>query len=266
MNGRVQLSELPTVVGLVKTSGVPRHAARDVAPVAEAAEPHRSSTGGPLVVVCGLHGGAGTSTLAYALAATASEDSSEDVLLAETEGSCGDIARLTGVVSPLGLSGLAVEFAAGRPPRDGAFVRSGRLRVIASDDALPVHASEGEVTTLLEAARPLHGLIVVDAGTWRAAGARELLSAASHVLWVLSSTPGVAENARRVLAVWSMVPTRQALVVRGNADGRKETRTLSALADETCERLVLWENGLTPVDLSDRRLLAGLSGLAGFLA
>lgn len=265
VNGRVQVSEFPTVVGLVKAGQASGRAAQNVAADANAMDLRPPSTGGPLVVVCGLHGGAGTSTLAYALAATVSESSSSDVLLAETDGSCGDVARLTGVVSPLGLSGLAVEFAAGRPPRDGAFVRAGRLRVVASDDALPVHSGEGAVTALLEAARPLHGLLVVDAGTWRSSGARELLSVASHVVWVMAARPDTADTARRVLARWSSVPARQALVARGSPGCRRATKALTELADGTCDRLVLWEDSPTPVDLGDRRLLGSLSGLRGWL-
>ena len=63
-----------------------------------------SRPGGPLVVICGLHGGAGTSTLAYALAAQAAQESPADVLLCETDAAAGDVAALTGVTSPLSLS------------------------------------------------------------------------------------------------------------------------------------------------------------------
>lgn len=256
----------PAVLGLVSTDKPMPAATNDTTiPAVDTMGLRFTSLGGPLVVVCGLHGGAGTSTLAYALAAQASQESPTDVLLCESDAASGDIARLTGVVSPLGLGELAGEFAAGRPPQAGTFARADRLRVVATAGAFPARVAVGEMTAMLDAARQWQGLTVVDAGIWRASGTRELLAAASHVVWVLAARSGAAGRARPVLAASPSVSAKQALVARGDLGGRKEAKALTELADGRCERLVLWEDSPVPVGLADRRLLSALAGLAGFL-
>ncbi|MGH2944285.1 MAG: hypothetical protein ACRDLN_16085, partial [Solirubrobacteraceae bacterium] len=78
-----------------------------------------SRPGGPVLVICGLHGGAGTTTLAYAVAAQAAHESPATVLICETDAAAGDVAALAGVTSPYSLSELAAEFAVGRTPEGG---------------------------------------------------------------------------------------------------------------------------------------------------
>lgn len=234
-----------------------------------------SRPGGPVVVVCGLHGGAGTSTLAYSLAAQAAHESPATILLCETDAAAGDVAALAGVTSPYSLSELAAEFAAGRSPAGGTLARAGELRVIAAAPAVAPAVDDGAVSALMNAARPRHGLTVVDAGTVRAPLTRELLRIATHVIWVTVARPGAAQRARALLA-GHLVPAlaaRQALVVRGvrragRAGVREQAAELRQLAEDCCERLVLVADspGVSGahVELGERRMLAALTALARF--
>jgi hypothetical protein len=235
-----------------------------------------SRPGGPIVIVCGLHGGAGTSTLAYGLAAQAAHESPASVLLCETDAAAGDVAALTGVAAPFSLSELAAEFAAGRPPSGGTLARAGRLRVIAAAPADAPTVDDGAVTALLSAARLRHGLTVIDAGTARAPLTRELLRMATHVIWVAIARPGAAERARALLSGRLVPPlaARQALVVRGVRRTRgalvgQQAAELRQLAEDCCERLVLMSDspGVSGahVELGERRMLTALTALSGFL-
>jgi hypothetical protein len=235
-----------------------------------------SRPGGPLVVVCGLHGGAGTSTLAYALASQAAHESPADVLLCETDAAAGDVAALTGVTSPYSLSELAGEFAVGRAPAGGTLARAGKLRVIAGTPTAPPDVDDEAVVALLNAAQPRHGLTVIDAGTARAPLTRDLLRIATHVIWVTVARPGAAQRGRTLLSgpLAPAVGARQALVVRGvrragGAGARQQAAELRALAADCCERLVFISDspGVSGahVELGERRMLAALTSLAGFL-
>lgn len=217
--------------------------------------------GGPLVVVCGLHGGAGTSTLAHALAAQAAAESPCPVLLCETDASAGDIGALTGVTSPCSLSELALEFQAGRRPSRSPYALADSLRVIAAAPSAGVDG--GAVPALVAGARAQHGLTVVDAGTLRAAGARGLLAVASHVVWVTAARLDAARRARALLATLPAGAARQALVVRGGRWPGVGAKDLRRLAEDCCDRLVLATDG--PGRSADRRMLSTLTGLAGFV-
>jgi MinD-like ATPase involved in chromosome partitioning or flagellar assembly len=236
-----------------------------------------SRPGGPVVVVCGLHGGAGTSTLAYALAAQAAHESPAAVLLCETDAAAGDVAALAGVASPFSLSELAAEFAAGRAPEGGTLARAGSLRVIAAAPADPPQVDDGAVTALLSAARERHGLTVIDAGTVRAPLTRELLQLATHVVWITLARPAAAQRARTLLAGRLVPPlsARRALVVRGvrrtrGVGVRQHAAELHQVAEDFCERLVLVSDSPdvsgAHIELGERRMLGTLTSLSGFLA
>ena len=72
--------------------------------------------GGPLVAVCGLVGGSGASTLAYALARQAARESPVPVLLTEADARRAGLAVLAGQTTRLGLSDLAQRSGTGTPP------------------------------------------------------------------------------------------------------------------------------------------------------
>jgi hypothetical protein len=226
---------------------------------------------GPLVVVCGLHGGAGTSTLAYALAVQAARESPAGrVLLCESAAAAGDVASLAAATSPYSLSELAAEYQARRRP-SGFLARCGELCVIAGAIAPAPSVDDGAIAGVLGAARRRHALTVVDAGTVRAAGTRELLQAATHVLWVTVERPGGVERAQRLLAS-SLVPAlaaRRLLAVRRPRRRRGAGGKWCDLAEQHCERLVLVPhspgvNG-EHVELQERGVRGTLTALAGFL-
>lgn len=226
--------------------------------------------GGPLVAVCGLHGGAGTSTLAHALAATAAAESREPVLLAEAEPASGDIARLTGTSSPQTLGELALAHFAGTPPDGGSLARAADLRVLAGARPAPIAVSpEGAVAALLEAARARHGLTVVDAGALRDTGAREILRAATHIIWTVSARPAAADMAHAIL-VSELVPplaATQVLAVRAgkrDAAARRAAGVLRRVAGPHCQRVVHVPHAPGDrIDITSRQIRGALTALAG---
>jgi hypothetical protein len=210
---------------------------------------------GPRVVVCGLHGGAGTSTLAYMLATQAAKESPARVLLCETAGCEGDQSVLVRVAPLFKLGDIPV-------------ARPNRPRVVSS-----ATLEQEAVAPLLVEQSSRYGLTVVDAGTLRALGARELLSIASHVVWITVAREGASERARALLRLVPSLSARQVLVVRADPRGGKRRSTANGfrqLAEDCCDRLVYMGDspGTTGsvVELGDRQLLAVLTGLAGWLA
>ena len=89
---------------------------------------------GPLLAVCGLTGGAGTTTLAYLVARAAARQQAEPVLVADTGGPSGGLAALAGVEVPHSLPELADQLAVRRGSSSGALYATSRdgLRVLAS--------------------------------------------------------------------------------------------------------------------------------------
>ena len=214
-------------------------------PMADGSAPlELRSPGGPLVAVCGLQGGAGTSILANLLAEAAAARDGGRVVLVEAPGATGNQAALIATTSAVSLAELSVAVAAGRtPPR--FWGEHGRLRVIAtSPQPTPPLLGAGELGDLLTAARAEHALTVVDAGTARDPHARAILAAATHVLWTLRLDAGAVEQARALLAS-RLVPAlaaRQAFAVRA---GRARERfagqgpALRQLVADHSARLVL---------------------------
>ena len=229
--------------------------------------------GGPIVVVCGLHGGAGTSSLAYALAATAALESRAAVLLCESDDVCGDIAQLTRTTSPLSLGVLAAAYAGGAAPHGGTLARAGALRVIAGAPARAANAPDGAIAAVVRAASAHHGLTVLDAGTLRGRSSRELLQIATHVVWTTIAQPGRGEGARALLSS-ELVPTlaaTQILAVRSAGRGRERgvrhaARELRELAEQHCDRIILTTELSGAIDLEHDRVRATLTALAGALA
>lgn len=211
---------------------------------------------GPLVVVCGLHGGAGTSTIAYALASRAAMESVRRVLLVETPASAGDQSYFMGVF-PLWDWWNDARATAHQCAVKPVVVRVGHRDYLASE-----WLSEGTSH---------YGLTVVDAGTLRSEEAGPLLRLATHVVWTTVATDGAADRARRRLREVAALAARQALLVRAEArSSRSRSRSgeLRKVAEEFCDRLIYMSDspGLgAAVDLEERRMLQALTGLAGFI-
>jgi hypothetical protein len=176
----------------------PRRGAATAREEAELLAFHR--TGGPLVVLRGLAGGAGTSTLSYLLARRAARHSSVPVLLTELRTGAG-LAAIGGAASPLPLGELARAADEHRaPPRPFAELAP-RLRLVAT--AGPSENDPADARTLeqlLDDARAAHGLVVVDAGQPAPGQADRLLARADRALFCLPATPAGLRRAELQLA------------------------------------------------------------------
>jgi len=199
--------------------------------------------GGPLVAVCGLAGGAGTSTLAYLLARRAARHSTVPVLLAELEAG-GGLVALAGAASSLGLCELARAVDEERPP-ERPFTEAAGLRLVASTETgAPDPFPTGGLERLLDDARAAHGLVVVDAGQPTAGVGERLLAMADHLLLCVPATAAGVRRAELQLA--------SALLRRGGGAGNRalvcaatqrgapaKVRQLRRLADGRVDRLLL---------------------------
>jgi hypothetical protein len=198
--------------------------------------------GGPLIAVCGLAGGAGTSTLALALARQAAAASQAPVLLTEADPLRPGLATLAGRTAPHPLLELARRLADDiAPPQTFVELESG-LRLVASRPRQCVAPAPDAVRVLLDQARAAHGLVIVDCGTsWTAAS--PILTAATHALWSMpANTVGIA-RARAVLDSDVMPPPGRSIevlvAIAHSLQPRVSVRALRRLAAERCERLVL---------------------------
>jgi Flp pilus assembly CpaE family ATPase len=200
-------------------------------------------TGGPLVVACGLAGGAGTSTLAYQLARSAARHSAAPVLLGEL-GAGGGLAAIAETASPLCLRELARAADEGRAPAQPFVELAGGLRLVASADrAEHVPLRAGALERLLEDARAAHGLVVVDAGQLAPGEVERLLALADHVLLCLPATPAGLRRAQLDLDAGLLRRSggvRAALVCSAiQPAARAQVRELRRLAEGRVERLLL---------------------------
>ncbi len=208
---------------------------------AMAPPPPRRSLG-PLVAVCGVCGGAGTSTLAYLVAQDMARSSEHAVLVCDTGGPSGGLAAYARVRSPRSLPRAAAAIAAHEPLADGLFARTeAGLRVLASAPHLDAELDERALDRLLSDARAAHGLTVVDCGSLRGSIDRFVLDVASHVVWVLPATLSGVRRALPVLELFGVEASRREVVVaRHDSGGRKApTEELTALASARGAPLVL---------------------------
>ena len=199
--------------------------------------------GGPLVAVCGLAGGAGTTTLAYLLARRAARHSTVPVLLTELDPG-GGLVALAGAAAPLGLCELARAVDEERPP-ERPFTEAAGLRVVASTEPgdsrpLPV----GALQRLLDDARAAHGLVVVDAGQPTAGEAEQLLTMADHLLLCVPATAAGVRRAEMQLAGGVLrragtAASRALVCAVTQQDARVQVRQLRGLADGHVDRLLL---------------------------
>ena len=189
---------------------------------------------GPLLAVCGLAGGAGTTTIAYLVALAAAIQWRELVLVADTGAPSGGLAACAGVQTPHSLPELATALATGVSP-NGGFLAAGPagLRVLASGPAFGSSCAEEQLRRLLLDAREAHVLTVVDCGTL----AREVdliaAAAATHIAWVMPATVHGVRSAARVLDAAPHLPGSELLVARREVRQPKAPlRELRRIADE----------------------------------
>ncbi len=180
--------------------------------------------GAPLVAVCGLHGGAGTTTLACLLAEHAAAASPTGrVLAVEADARAAELAGRLGAPSESSLAHLAGQRLTARRAEHPLTQRKDGLRVLAAPAPDLVEPPPSAVAAVLAEARAAHALCVVDAGSVRQPFADSALAGADVVVWAADparldpcafASPPVrpARGARWVLA---LVP------VSGNGRARR---------------------------------------------
>ena len=198
---------------------------------------------GPILAICGLTGGAGTTTLALALARQAAEESAMPVLLTETNTQTGSLATLTGHVTAHSLATLAASLGdEHESPSDTFAVVDGGLRLIAAAPQPATPLADGALSDLLAQARDVHGLVVLDCGTGWALD-RAALASATHIIWTTPATTAGLARARVMLTSQVAPPAgrcREALAAVGmTPTPAASVRALRCLARGRCERLVL---------------------------
>jgi MinD-like ATPase involved in chromosome partitioning or flagellar assembly len=196
---------------------------------------------GPLVAICGLTGGAGTSTLALLLARQAARDSNAPVLLTEHDAQHAGLAAIADRATPRPFVALAQDLANERAPVDTFAELADALRLIAAAPQFLPQADPTAVHSLLDEARAAHGLVVIDCGThWTKES--PVLDRATHIIWTLAATPTAV--ARASIALDTIAPrpgrAREALAAARLTPGRTvSVRALRRVAERRCERLVL---------------------------
>ena len=140
-----------------------------------------SEPGAPLVTVCGLHGGAGTTTVACMLAEHAAAVSpAGHVLAVEADGRAAELAGRLRAASELSLNALAGAGSTGAPIAQ----RADGLRVLAAAAPHTAEPPAGALAAVLAQARAAHALCVIDAGCVRQPPAEPALAGADVVVWV----------------------------------------------------------------------------------
>lgn len=188
----------------------------------------------PLVAVCGLGGGVGTTTLTYLLALNASKDATAPVLVCDTGGPAAALAAYAGQRSPLGLV-VAAEALERGVLNGQLFAQLGdRLRLIAREPILDESGlAPAALAELLGDAREAHELTLVDCGTLQRGAEGAVAARATHVVWVMCGEADDLARARAALRALPATAARELIVARMPAKkGRASTRRLMELARE----------------------------------
>jgi Flp pilus assembly CpaE family ATPase len=197
---------------------------------------------GPLLAVCGLCGGAGTSTLAYLLASYAAREGAGLVLVADTGGPSGGLSCYAGVSAPRSLTDAAEYVAGGLPPGELVATTDDGLRVLATEPQFTLQCARDGIELLLEHARDRYALTVLDCGTLAREADQVALAKASHLAWVLPATASGVRRAQRVLESASSSLHGRELIVARHDDRTPKTamRELRRLAEDRRATLVLF--------------------------
>ena len=224
--------------------------------------------GGPVVAVCGLTGGAGTTTLALLLARHAAAASRAPILLSEADPRHAGLTALAGRATAHPLPDLAQQIALDTPPKEAFVELQPGLRLVAATPRRRAPAGSHAMRALLGEARAAHGLVIVDcATTWTPDS--PTLTAATHILWATAATPAGLTRARALLESDVMpAPGRmvELLVATGlQPRSRVSVRSLRRLAAQRCERLILIPHSTIAArgePSADAGVAHALSGLA----
>jgi hypothetical protein len=238
--------------------------------------PRRAS---PLLAVCGLGGGAGTSALGYLIARYAVANALGHALVCDTGGPGGGLAAYARTWSARSLAELADDLAAGIPVTGGLYAvdaaasrRPHELRVIATGPRRAGGMHVAALSALLDMATSagVHAVTVIDCGAGRHEAARTVLRHASHVAWVLpASRDGVRHAEPALAALGDCVRGRELLVAFHDRAEPAELMALRALADGRRAPLVLVPDLGDPLHRPARaleRAAVALQAIVGALA
>jgi Flp pilus assembly CpaE family ATPase len=224
--------------------------------------------GGPLVAVCGLVGGAGTSTLTLALARQAAAASTAPVLLSEVDPLRAGLAVLAGKASPHPLAELARRVAEDAAPAQTFLELEPGLRLVAAGPQPCAVPEPVAVSALLGEARAAHGLVAIDHATgWSAAS--PIIAAATHILWTVPAS-GAGLARARALFDSDVMPrvggaTEVMVAIAHTRRPSVSVRAFRRLAATRCERLLLVPHNDAAARgerLFDESLMRALAGLA----
>ena len=183
--------------------------------------------GAPVVAVCGLNGGAGTTTFAMLLAFAASKQKRGAVLLSDLGGPSASMAAYLSKRGGHSLASAANAHRAGLLGTDGKapFAEvSNSLRLMAREPGL----ADDEISTstdpyiydLLVDAQEDHYATVIDCGRLERPGEEAVAEHATHIVWVVEGNPAAARRARAALRAIPYRGSRSSvLVVRVPGDG-----------------------------------------------
>ena len=223
--------------------------AEEVCATAEREEPRNSvsesersaaAVRGPLLAVCGLCGGAGTSTLAYLVALAGAREGPGLVLVADTGGPSGGLSQYARVEAPRSLTEAAELVARGLPTGQLVARTSDGLRVLATGPRFALECERHGVGLLQDHARERYALTAIDCGTLAREAEHVALAKASHVAWVLPATDSAVRRARGVLEAVNPLAAAELIVARHDERQPKATvRELRRLAEHRRAALVL---------------------------
>jgi hypothetical protein len=222
-----------------------------------------------IVAVCGLHGGAGTTTIATLLARAAAAQQPGGVLLCDSAPGAGDLALSLGDASPYSLTDVARMAASRQTPAQMPWLeQADGLRVMARAPARRAAASTDAVVQVLRDADAAHSLVVVDAGALQSEHATAALRAADVVLWALDATAQLDRSAALLGGPLAADARHARWLLAASATGRDGDVPVAARLTElvpTAAHLVLVPAaGHTAADTSGR-LLAGAQLLSALL-
>ena len=196
---------------------------------------------GPLLAVCGVTGGVGTTTLTYLIALAATREWADPVLVADTGGPTGGLSACADVEVLRSLPELAEQLDRGKPLGAGIYAtRDDGLRVLASGPSFSSPDVGDELGLLLAHAREAHGLTVIDCGTLARRADQAAAATATHVAWVLPANRAGVKRGSRILDAAPRLFGKQLLVARSDPGHTKAPlRDLRRLAGERRALLVL---------------------------
>lgn len=176
--------------------------------------------GSPVVAVCGLSGGAGTSTFTMLLAYAAAQQHRGPVLLTDLGGPSASIAAY---LSKRGAHSLA---SAANAHRAGLFGADGQppfaqlpngLRLMAREPGLAddviADSDDAYVYDLLIDAQEDHFATFIDCGRLEQPGEMSVAEHATHIIWVVDGTPAAIRRARAALNALSYRGSRSSILV-----------------------------------------------------